>query len=80
MKDGVQRDRERVGENRLLVGHVVGDRNALRLVGGEERREAAGRLAAVAVMDAGGEGALAEVEALGELALAAPLARIEAAR
>src|SRR4029453_7175925 len=67
----MQRDRERIGEHGFVVAHLVGDRDAHRLVRGHERREPARRGAAVAGVDAGRDDAASEVAADGVLAVLA---------
>ena len=80
VQDRVERDAERVGEHRRLVADLVRDGNALRLVRGQQRREAARGVARVAVVDARRELAAAEVHALREVAALAPLAGREPPR
>ena len=61
--DGVERDRERVGEDGDLVGDVVGHGHEHAAVGREQLGEAAGGVGRVAGVDAGREVAVVEVPA-----------------
>ena len=78
--DRVERHRERVGEHRHLVGHVVGDRHQHVAVGGQALGEPAGRVGRVAGVDARRQRAVVEAPAQAEVAgLARGADRIEAA-
>ena len=79
MENGVQAHSEGVAEDRLVIAHVVGNRDALGFVSRHVRREATRGLTAVAVMDAGGDRPVLEVLALCQLAPFTPVAEREAA-